>query len=170
MAAARSPWPPPARAGWPRWVDQTGRIRIARHAYKVGLTFAGELVEAVVAGGLVEIFHRQVLVATHVQRGQATLERPRRQAPGPVRARRPASGPSVTRMADVNGSIYFAGAMYRAGRTWARQPITVTLVSGSVQLSVDAKIVRVHAARHDPAKEHGAFATPNGRPRRPKAV
>jgi hypothetical protein len=48
---------------------------------------------------------------------------------------------------------------------WARQQVTVTLVAGSVQLSVDGKLVKVHPARHDPAKEHGAVATPNGRPR-----
>lgn len=160
----------PRPGGVTRWVDKAGRIHVARHAYKVGMTFAGELVEVVVAGGLVEIFHRQVLVATHVQRGQATLERPPRQAPGPVRARRPAAGPSVVRRSDANGNVYFAGVQYRAGRKWARQPVTVTLVAGSVQLSVDGKIVRVHPARHDPAKEHGAFATPNGRPRKPKAM
>ena len=36
------------------------------------------------------------------------------------------------------------------------------------QLACDGQVIRVHAARHDPAKEHGAFATPNGRPRKPK--
>ena len=30
------------------------------------------------------------------------------------------------------------------------------------------EIVRVHPIRHDRAKEHGAFATPNGRPRKPR--
>jgi hypothetical protein len=39
------------------------------------------------------------------------------------------------------------------------------IVAGSVQLSCDGQIVRVHPIRHDRAKEHGAFATPNGRPR-----
>ena len=41
---------------------------------------------------------------------------------------------------------------------------------GSVQLACDGKVIRVHAARHDPAKEPGAFATPNGRPRKPRTV
>ena len=168
----RRPTPPadPRPGGVTRWVDQSGRVRIAKQPYKVGRTFSGEMVEVVVSGGLVEIFHRGALVATHVQRGQATLERPVRETTGPIRARRPATGPSVTRLADANGMIYFAGCGYQAGRMWARRTITVTLVAGSVQLSVDGKVVRVHAARHDPAKEHGAFATPNGRPRRPKAV
>jgi len=156
--------------GVTRWVDYAGRIKVAKQAYKVGRTFAGELVEVVVSGGLVEIFHRQVLIATHVQKGMATLDRPVRERPGTPRARRPASGPSVVRVADGNGSISFAGTMYRAGRMWARQQITVTLVAGSVQLSVDDKVVRVHPARHDPSREHGAFATPNGRPRQPKTA
>jgi transposase InsO family protein len=160
----------PRPGGVTRWVDRAGRISIAKYSYKVGATFAGELVEVVVTGGLVEIFHRQVLIATHVQRGQAALDRPPRATTRRAVARRPAAGPSVTRRADANGSVNFAGVSYRAGRMWARQPITVTLVGGSVQLSVDDRVVRVHAARHDPAKEHGAFANPGGRPRRPKAV
>jgi hypothetical protein len=41
-------------------------------------------------------------------------------------------------------------------------------VARSVQLSVDHKVVRVHAARHAPVKEHGAFAMPKGKPRKPK--
>jgi hypothetical protein len=28
--------------------------------------------------------------------------------------------------------------------------------------------VRTHAIRHDRAKEHGAYATPHGRPRKPR--
>jgi transposase InsO family protein len=152
-------------AGVTRWADQRGQISLAGFRYRVGPTFAGELVEAVVTGGLVQIFHHQVLVATHVQRRPPSDARPGRPTSLAPRARRPAAGPKVIRMADANGSISFAGAMYRAGRMWARQQITVTLVAGSVQLSVDSKLVRVHPARHNPAKEHGAFATPNGRPR-----
>ena len=72
------------------------------------------------------------------------------------------------RVADANGAVSFAGVMYRAGRAWARRSIEVSLVAGSVQLACDGQVIRVHAARHDPAKEHGAFATPNGRPRKPK--
>jgi hypothetical protein len=153
-----APAPIARPAGVTRWADQRGHISLAGFRYRVGATFAGELVEAVVTGGLVQIFHRQVLVATHVQRRPPQSDRPKRQPSMAPRARRPAAGPSVVRMADGNGSISFAGAMYRAGRMWARRQVTVTL-------SVDGKLVRVHPARHDPAKEHGAFATPNGRPR-----
>jgi transposase InsO family protein len=160
-----APAPVARPAGVTRWADQQGHISLAGFGYRVGASFAGELVEAVVTGGLVQIFHQQVLIATHVQRRPPHTDRPKRQPSTAPRARRPASGPSVVRMADANGSVSFAGAMYRAGRMWARQQVTVTLVAGSVQLSVDGKLVRVHPARHNPAKEHGAFATPNGRPR-----
>ena len=48
----------------------------------------------------------------------------------------------------------------------ARTPIDVTIVAGSVQLSKDGKLIRIHPIRHDRAKELGAFANPKGRPRR----
>jgi len=79
---------------------------------------------------------------------------------------RPASrGPTVTRIADANGVVNFAGTTYRAGRAWARQLVQVAIVAGSVQLAIDGAVIRVHPIRHDRAKEHGAFSTPNGRPR-----
>jgi hypothetical protein len=46
----------------------------------------------------------------------------------------------------------------------------VAIVAGSVQISADGKVIRVHAIRHDRTKEHGAFATPQGRPRKPKVA
>jgi transposase InsO family protein len=157
----------PRPAGVHRWVDGRGKISLSRHGYHVGAAFAGEPVEVVCRGGLVDIFHAGVLVATHAER------RPPQALPDVARgaitrARRPASGPSVTRIADGNGSVSFAGTMYRAGRAYARRPVQVALVAGSVQLSVDDRVVRVHAARHDPAKEHGAFAMPKGKPRKLK--
>jgi hypothetical protein len=57
--------------GVTRWADQRGPISLAGFGYRVGPSFAAELVEAVVTGRLVHIFHRQVLVATHVQRRPA---------------------------------------------------------------------------------------------------
>ncbi len=35
------------------------------------------------------------------------------------------------------------------GRRWARQAIEVTIVAGSVRLSKDDKVIRVHTIRHD---------------------
>src|ERR1700739_104540 len=37
---------------------------------------------------------------------------------------------------------------------------------GSVQMTCEGTIVRTQPIRHDRAKEHGAFATPRGRPRK----
>ena len=41
-------------------------------------------------------------------------------------------------------------------------------MAGSVQLTHHGAIVRTHAIRHDPTREHGAYATPHGRPRKPR--
>ena len=170
LAGGQSPAQPRTGArpgGVTRWVDQAGKIRLAGFAYHVGRVFAGELVEAVCQQGLVEVCHGGVLVASHVQRlrpdQQAASVRPE----AAVRRPRAATvGQPVTRVVDAGGNVSFAGASYRAGRAYARRSVQVALVAGSVQLSVDGRVIRVHPARHDPAKEHGAFATPNGRPRR----
>jgi hypothetical protein len=156
-------------------VDQRGLISLAGFTYRAGPTFAGEHVEVVVTGGLVEILHNGVLVATHVQRikddqrdrlGQAVLTR----AQLPRRVREPTEGLSVTRKADSSGTVCFAGTPYRAGRGWAHASIDVAIVAGSVQLSVDDQVIRVHPIRHDRARELGAFANPKGRPHRSNAA
>ncbi len=165
-----APAPVARPAGVTRWADQRGHLSLAGFRCRVGASLARDLVEAGVTGGLVQMFHQQALVATHVQRRPPQNGRPKREVSTVPRAGRPARGPSVVRMADANGSISFAEAMYRAGRMWASQQVTVTSVAGSVQLSVDGKLVRVHPARHDPAKEHDAFATPNGWPRNRRGV
>ena len=79
--------------------------------------------------------------------------------------RRATDGLTVTRVVDSSGYVSFAGTNYRVGNAWRGRPVQVCIVADSVQLSCDGQIVRVHPIRHDRAKEHGAFATPNGRPR-----
>jgi transposase InsO family protein len=54
--------------GVQRWVDQHGLISLGGFRYRVPIVLAGEPVEAVAAEHLVRIFHREVLVAEHVQR------------------------------------------------------------------------------------------------------
>jgi transposase InsO family protein len=156
--------------GVSRWVDQRGLIRLAGFSYRVGPSFAGEHVEVVVADGVVEILHHGALVASHAQRLRADqldrLDRRPERMPVARRVRDATSGITVTRIADSGGTISFAGTPYRAGRTWARHNIDVTIVAGSVQLSVDDKVIRVHPIRHDRSRELGAFANPNGRPRK----
>jgi transposase InsO family protein len=155
-------------AGVSRWVDQSGIISLAGFSYRAGPSFAGEHVEVVVVDGVVEIWHRGVLVASHAQRLRADqidrLQRPQR-APVARRARDATAGLTVTRIADGDGVVSFAATPYRAGRAWARQNIDVTIVAGSVQLSVDDRVIRVHPIRHDRSRELGAFANPKGRPR-----
>ena len=157
--------------GVSRWVDRRGQISLAGFSYRVGPTFAGEPVEVVCQSGLVEILHAGVLVATHAQRLRPGDPKPvAGRAAKAGRPRAATAGPSVTRSADGSGTISFAGASYRAGRAWARSSVEVAVVGASVQLSVDGKVIRVHPIRHDRAKEHGAYATPSGRPRKPKTA
>ena len=152
--------------GLSRWVNAHGKISLAGFSYAVGASYAGEPAEVVVAGGLVDILHAGVVVATHAQRMREDQADRLPRAPVARRARDATAGLTVTRLANRTGVISFAGTDYQAGRRWARQSIDVSIVAGSVQLSRDGKVIRVHPIRHDRARELGAFANPKGRPRR----
>jgi len=154
-------------AGVQRWVDQRGSIRLAGFGYRVPIVLAGEPVEAVVADNLVQIYHHDVLVASHVQRRKSD-DAPTVLRQGRRTARSTTSGIVVTRVVDSNGDVSFAATTYRAGRSWRGKQVEVSIVAGSVQIACHGTIVRTHAIRHDRAKEHGAFATPHGRPRKPR--
>ena len=159
-AAARRP------AGVSRWVNAHGKISLAGFTYHAGASYAGEPVEVVVAGGLVDILHAGVVVVTHAQRMREDQADRAPRAPVARRARDATAGLTVTRLANASGTVSFAGTDYQAGRRWARQSIDVSIVAGSVQLSRDGTVIRVHPIRHDRARELGAFANPKGRPRR----
>jgi hypothetical protein len=147
-------------------VNAHGKVSLAGFSYAVGASYAGEQVEVVVAGGLVDIVHAGVVIATHAQRFRPDQADRAPRAAVALRARDATAGLTVTRLANGAGVISFAGTDYQAGRGWARQSIDVTIVAGSVQLSRDGKIIRVHPIRHDRPRELGAFANPKGRPRR----
>jgi transposase InsO family protein len=166
--AAVPPAVPVARRlpGVSRWVNAHGKISLAGFSYNVGATYAGEPVEVVVAGGLVDIVHAGVLVATHAQRMREDQADRLPRAPVARRARDATAGLTVTRLADGQGVVSFAGTPYAAGRRWARTAIDVSIVAASVQLSRDGQVIRVHPIRHDRGRELGAFANPKGRPRR----
>jgi hypothetical protein len=153
-----------------RWVDQRGSIGLSSFRYRVGPTFAGEAVEVVVQGGLVEVLHKGVLVATHAERRREGATTTSTRTPRAGRARPASSGMSVRRVVDTGGSISFAAAAYRVGRSWRGRSVEVAIVAGSVQISEHGKVIRVHQIRHDRSKEHGAFSTPNGRPRNRKSA
>ena len=156
----------PRPGGVSRWVNAHGKISLGGFSYRVGPTYAGEPVEVVVAGGLVDILHRGVVVATHAQRLREDHADRLPRAQVTRRARDATAGLTVTRLADRQGVVSFAGTPYAAGRRWARQAIDVSIVAASVQLSKDGKLIRVHPIRHDRSRELGAFANPKGRPRR----
>jgi hypothetical protein len=157
---------PPGPLAITRRVADSGRISLAGVRYLAGRWLAGELVQVALADGLVEISHRGVLVATHASRHRPGTQPPIRRAPA-ARPPRPATtGMTVTRIADPGGTVSFAGAGYYAGWAYRRQQVQVALVGDTVQLAVAGRVIKVHPIRHDRAKEHGAFATPNRRPRR----
>jgi transposase InsO family protein/uncharacterized glyoxalase superfamily protein PhnB len=141
--------------GVSRWVDPAGKVSLAGFRYPVGRVFAGEPVEVVVTGGLVQILHAGVLVATHPQRRRPNPDQTDRPPVTQRRARRPATGPSVLRVADGSGAVSFAGLMYRAGRAWARRSIQVSLVAGSVQLACDGQLIRELDTAHGGSDQAG---------------
>jgi hypothetical protein len=147
-------------------VDTHGKISLAGFSYHAGATYAGEPVEVVASGGLVDILHAGVVVATHAQRLREDQAGRTPRARVARRARDATAGLTVTRLADAAGVVCFAGTNYACGRMWARQAIDVTIVAGSVQLARDGKVIRIHPIRHDRSRELGAFANPKGRPRR----
>jgi transposase InsO family protein len=156
--------------GVTRWVDQGGKIGLGGYRYHAGRFLAGELVEVICRDGLVEISHHGVIVATHAQRRPLGPSRAERPSAGLRRRRAATVGSPVTRVVDTSGSVSFAGTPYRVGNRYRGRSVEVAIVGGSVQLAVDGQVVRVHPVRHDPAKEHGAFANPKGRPRKPRTV
>jgi transposase InsO family protein len=169
LAVAQVPHVAGRPPGVSRWVDQRGSIGLNRFRYRVGPTYVGESVEVVVQGGLVEILHAGVVVATHAERRRDSPTRSQR-SPREGRARPPTSGLSVSRIVCSAGTISFAGTDYRVGRSWVGRQVDVAVVAGSVQISEGTKVIRVSAIRHDRAKEHGAYARPKGRPGKSKVA
>ena len=153
-----------------RRVSAKGTIGFATVAYKAGVWLAGQTVEVTCEGGLVQIRHRGVLVATHarrhpIDRQTAGVERGRKPRP----SRPTAASPSVTRKVDSSGNVSFAGANYRVGTAYRRRQVQVAVVGDTVEISVGEQLIRSHRAKHDRTREHGALANPGGRPHRANA-
>jgi hypothetical protein len=66
--------------------------------------------------------------------------------------------------------VSFAGTNYAVGAKFRRQQVQIAVVGATVEISLNGQLLRTHPARHDPAKEHGAYATPGGWPRRTNAA
>jgi transposase InsO family protein len=154
-----------------RRVSAKGTIGFATVVYKAGAWLAGQTVEVSCEGGLVQIHHRGVLVATHARRHP-----PEKQTAGVERNRKPrpsrpsASSPSVTRKVDSSGNVSFAGANYRVGNAYRRRQVQVAVVGDTVEISIGERLIRSHKAKHDRTREHGALANPGGRPHRTNAA
>jgi len=144
-------------------VSAHGTISLSGFSYAVGASYAGEPVEAVVAGGLVDILHAGAVIATHAQRFRPDQADRAPRARIARWARDATAGLTVTRLANGSGLVSFACTDYQAGRRWARQSIDLSIMAGSVQLARDGKIIRMHPIRHDQARELGAFVNPKGR-------
>ncbi len=132
---------------------------------------AGETVDVSIRDGLVEVSHREVLVVSHARKHRVEDEPAVWQREPRARPVRPETvGVLVTRKVDPSGSISFAAANYRAGNAYRGQQVQVRVVGDTVEISADGRVIRSHPIKHDPAKEHGAFANPAGRPRRSNAA
>jgi transposase InsO family protein len=155
-----------------RRVNTDGTISFATARYKAGGRWlAGQSVEVICDGGLVQIYHRGVLVATHARRHPADkqtagIARGRRLPP----ARPTATAASVTRKVDSSGDVCFAGTAYRAGSKYRRRQVQVAVVGDTVEISIGNQLIRSHQVRHDRTREHGALANPGGRPHRINAA
>jgi transposase InsO family protein len=155
-----------------RRVNSDGTISFATSRYKAGGRWlAGQSVEVVCDGGLVQIYHRGVLVATHARRHPvdkqtAGMARGRRLAP----ARPTATAASVTRKVDSSGNVCFAGTAYRAGSKYRRRQVQVAVVGDTVEISIGNELIRSHKVRHDRTRQHGALANPGGRAHRINAA
>jgi transposase InsO family protein len=166
--------PEPADIGTPvttRRVSAKGTISFATAQYKAGAWLAGQEVEVVCDGGLVQLHHRGVLIATQARRHaldkqQTGLQRGRRLPPAPTSV----TAASVTRKVDSSGNVCFAGTSYRVGSKYRRRQVQVAVVGNTVEISVGEELIRSHKVRHDRTREHGALANPGGRPHRINAA
>jgi len=154
-----------------RRVSSRGTISFAAAQYKAGVWLAGQEVEVRCEGGLVQLHHRGVLIATHARRHavdkqDAGLQRGRRVTP----TKPTATAASVTRKVDSSGNVCFAGTNYRVGSKYRRRQVQVAVVGDTVEISVGNELIRSHRVKHDRTREHGALANPGGRPHRTNAA
>ena len=157
-----------------RRVSAKGTIGFATATYNAGAWLAGQTVEVVCEGGLVQLWHRGVLIATHARRHPVDKQAAGVQRGRRLRASRPtartATAASVTRKVDSSGNICFAGTSYRVGSKYRRRQVQVAVVGETVEVSIGSELIRSHAVRHDRTREHGALANPGGRPHRINAA
>jgi transposase InsO family protein len=158
--------PPPHKRTITRMVDSGGRVRVLAFRYHVGRHLKGRRVDVINDNGLLNFSFEGVLIATHARRH---LPEDDAKFEGRSRATRPSKptiGNEVIRTVDMSGSVSFAGIGYRAGNAYIGRQAGVRVVGDTVQITIDGRLVRTHRARHDRAKEYGAFAQPYGKSKR----
>ena len=156
-----------------RRVGASGLISFASAKYRAGVWLAGQDVTVVCDGGLVQLHHGGVLIATHARRHSVDKQAAglRRANPAKDALRRPTpTAASVTRKVDSSGNVCFAGSSYRAGSQYRRRQVQVAVVGDMVEISIGNELIRCYPAKHDRTREHGALANPGGRPRRINAA
>jgi Mu transposase, C-terminal domain len=147
-----------------RRVGHSGKISLGGELYHVGTYLAGETVSCeLTEGGLIQVSHRGVLVASHARRRPST-SRDAQRPPRVRRSRSPDATDSVVRLVDTTGYVSFAGTGYWLGLRHRGQQVEVRRVGDTVEIRQGGVLLRAQPARHDRSKEHGAFSTPNGRP------
>jgi transposase InsO family protein len=155
-----------------RRVGTSGTISFASTRYQAGGRWlAGQSVEVVCQAGLVQIYHRGVLVATHARRHPIEKQTAGMARGRQLRPSRPtATAASVTRKVDSSGNVCFAATNYRVGNNYRRRQVQVAVVGDTVEISIGNQLIRSHKVRHDRTREHGALANPGGRPHRINAA
>jgi hypothetical protein len=147
-------------------------ISFASVAYRAGVWLAGQDVHVVCDGGLVQLHHRGVLIATHARRHDLDKQRAgmHRATRGQPRQQPTASAVTVTRKVDSSGNVSFAGTNYRVGNKYRRRQVQVAVVGDHLEIAIGEQLIRRHKIRHDRTREHGALANPGGRARRINAA
>ncbi len=148
-----------------RRVGSAGTISFATARYKAGGRWlAGQTVEVVCDGGLVQIFHRGVLVATHARRHPIDKQTAGMARGRTLRPSRPtATAASVTRKVDSAGGVCFAGTNYRVGNNYRRRQVQVAVVGDTVEISIGTELIKLPQG---PPRPHPRARSP-GQPRRP---
>ena len=140
-----------AVSGPTRVVSGAGAVSFAGIRDPVGAWLAGQQVQVLCQGGLVQISHAGVLVATLARRHDLTRQAPATRRATPPRPPRPTpSAATVTRKVDSSGNVSFAGVAYRVGAAWRRHQVKVAVVGRTVEMLAGTQLIRTHAARHDP--------------------
>ncbi len=150
-----------------RRVGHSGKISLCGELYHVGTYLAGETVNLELTdGGLVQVSHHGVLVASHARRRPLKASGQAERRPRVWRAHSQDATASVVRLVDTTGYVSFAGTGYWLGLNHRGQQVEVRRVGAMVEVRHHGVLLRTQPARHDRSKEHGAFATPTGRPHR----